>query len=278
MLAKHHSSRLGTTIFIGRLVSPRLREVHRWCLLVSICNVFKVNVIIHVVKLLAVRLIKLRHKIKLPRSNFICWVTMVYTTICFRLLFLRYLKFQSSVHFVIASLRGWWCGVEPFRVVTLTRFLSLDTAVALSRHRIRLRITVLVITFLALAIRLLLVFLIVITAQTAVVRLILISLLAVRIWRSSHYFSFIFNDNFFKQIISHGEVLPFMTCWCLILALLVGAHLFLVIVHAHARTILVVARLGCLSIYCVQINFVAVLVVLESVKRSAWAFLKKELR
>jgi hypothetical protein len=40
-------------------------------------------------------------------------------------------------------------------------------------------------------------------------------------------------------------------------------------VHAHARTILVVARLGCLSIYCVQINFVAILVVLESVKRSA---------
>ena len=72
MLAKHHASCLGATVFIRRLVSPRLSEVHRLCLLVCICNVFKVDVIIHVVKLLAVRLIKLRHKIKLSRSNFVC--------------------------------------------------------------------------------------------------------------------------------------------------------------------------------------------------------------
>ena len=64
----------------------------------------------------------------------------------------------------------------------------------------------------------------------------------------------------------------------MILALLIGAHLLLFIVHAHARAILVVARLGCLSIYRVQIYFVAVLIVLESVKRPARAFLEKELR
>ena len=66
-------------------------------------------------------------------------------------------------------------------MVPLTRFLSLDAAVALSRHRIGLRVTVLVVTFLALAIWLLLVFLIVIAAQTTVVRLLFISLLAVRV-------------------------------------------------------------------------------------------------
>jgi len=278
VLAKHHASCLGATVFIRRLVSPRLSEVHRWCLLVSICNVFKVDVIIHVVELLAVRLIKLRHKIKLSWSNFICWVTVVCTTICFRLLLLRYLKFQGCVHFVVASLRGRWCRVEPFGVIPLTRFLTLDATVALSRHRIGLGVTVLVITFLALAVRLLFAFLIVIAAQTTVVRLILISLLAVRIWRPSDYFSIIFNDNFFEKIVSHWEVLPFVACWCLILALLVGAHLLLFIVHAHARAILVVARLGCLSIYRVQIYFVAVLIVLESVKRTARAFLEKELR
>ena len=66
-------------------------------------------------------------------------------------------------------------------MIPLTRFLTLDATVALSRHRIGLGVTVLVITFLALAVRLLFAFLIVIAAQTTVVRLILISLLAVRI-------------------------------------------------------------------------------------------------
>ena len=61
---------------------------------------------------------------------------------------------------------------------------------------------------------------------------------------------------------------------CLILALLVRANLLLlVIVHAHARAVLVVPRLSCLTIYCVQIYFVAVFIILESVEGPTGSFL-----
>lgn len=73
VLTKHHASRLGAAILVGRRVGPRLTKVHRRGLLVGIRHILEIYVIIYVVILLAVRLIELRHHIVLTRtSNIIC--------------------------------------------------------------------------------------------------------------------------------------------------------------------------------------------------------------
>ena len=57
MLSEHHASGLGAAVLVWRRVGATLGEVHRRSLLV----VFQVDVVIHVVELLPVWLVKLRH-------------------------------------------------------------------------------------------------------------------------------------------------------------------------------------------------------------------------
>lgn len=72
VLTKHHASSLGAAVLVRRGVGPRLTEVHRRGLLVGVVNVLQIDVVVHVIVLLAVRLVELRHHIVLARANFIC--------------------------------------------------------------------------------------------------------------------------------------------------------------------------------------------------------------
>ena len=97
---------------------------------------------------------------------------------------------------------------------------------------------------------------------------------AIGVGGTLHDFSIVLYYYLFEKVVHWIVLLPLVTRRCLkLVALFVGAHLLLVIVHSHARAILVVARLCGLAIYGVQVYFVAVLVVLEGVQRTTRAFL-----
>jgi hypothetical protein len=125
--------------------------------------------------------------------------------------------------------------------------------------------------FFVLAILLLLisVLLIVITTEATVVGLdCLRSVLAICFRRYSLFLCLIFNDDFLEQIVDR-IVLSLLTSGCLILTLFVRAHVLLLL-NAQARSVLVITGLGWLparSVDGLKVDFVAVLVVLESVQR-----------